>query len=260
MDTVSLVVVFPNSDILGSVSRTDFNYVAEAYRTSGKIVQNTFAPSSVLMTFSEVLSNKPVGTTLTYILSIQSVLKWWDGAAWVVSDGSLAQSNDASTVQNNLGTLSLNPAGENVSVVTWLSTTDNQVSPEVTTVEYQFTFDIPLIQPPSITVVYGIPIDISGNIANEARLTVEYKGPPIPYITGSQTAMAGKVSADARPEDGAVILELISSELYGGQYLFKMSYISSVTNCRKTETWGWTTIPPQAAINFVDLTFTPEPV
>ena len=96
-------------------------------------------------------------------------------------------------------------------------------------------------------------------MVNSAQLTVEYKGPPIPYITGSQIALVGKVQADAREEDGAVILELISSQLYGGKYLFKMSYISSVTNCRKTETWGWTEIPPQAAINFKDLIFTEEP-
>lgn len=257
-DTVSLVVVFPDSDTQGTISRTDFNYVGVAYRTSGKIVQSTFSPSSVITTFSEVLSNKPVGTTLTYIMSIQSVLKWYDGAAWVISDGSVLESNSAAEVQNNLSALSLNPEGENVSVITWLATSDTQETPEVTTVEYQFTFDIPLIQSPSITVVYGIPIDISGNVANQAQLSVKYQGPPLPYITGSQVALAGTVTADARPEDGAVILELISSSLYGGKYLFKMSYLGS-TNCRKTETWGWAEIPAQAAINFIDLVFTEEP-
>lgn len=54
---------------------------------------------------SNVVSNISVGNELTYIMIIDGVRYYHDGASWVVSDGSYAQSNTISEINTNASTI-----------------------------------------------------------------------------------------------------------------------------------------------------------
>jgi len=103
-------------------------------------------------------STKPANTEITYILSTDNGLnyQYWDGASWVASDGTYAQSNTAATIHANIASFS---GSGTLKVKAFLHTSDSAVTPQLNNIKVSFT--APASNTFTLTDQDGNPIDTS---------------------------------------------------------------------------------------------------
>lgn len=124
--------------------------------TDPSIIENGLVEVDGLDSFTET-STVPAGAVINHILNIDSIDMYFDGAAWVASDGSLAQSNPVADINTNLALLDVS-AGVNLKVKSLLSSTAGTVTPELTVMTIGYCFFasvVPLVK----CVVYGYIYD-----------------------------------------------------------------------------------------------------
>ncbi len=83
----------------------------------------------------------PAGSDVKFILCINSQDFWFNGSAWVISDGTFAQSNSGSEINTNAGSLDISK-GVNLSFKSLLHSDTGSVSPDILSVILAYNFSI----------------------------------------------------------------------------------------------------------------------
>lgn len=109
--------------------------------------------------------------TVTFIMNANGVDKYWDGAAWSNSDGSVAQSNTAADVNANIDSFDFS-AGVTVKWKTLLHSDDGTTTPTVTSIT--FVYDFFTSKPGAINecILYGWEEDLEGVAVEGATVRV----------------------------------------------------------------------------------------
>lgn len=161
--------------------------------TDPTIESNTGFPfSTVLDDFTET-ATKPANTEIQYIISIDDGASYlyWNGAAWVVSNGTYAQSNTAATVDANIATLGTSGV---LRYKAFLHTADTAVTPELENVHTQYT--VAATNTFSLQDQDGNPVDTSGfdayisggTVARVYEITTSYREEDLPQLKFAQKA------------------------------------------------------------------------
>ncbi len=131
-------VVFTDSNTQSSVDEFDVEITGEKYSPTGYIEPVQGINVQELLDYDHT-ADETVNAYVQVILKIDGVLTYWNGSAWVPSNGTEAQSNTASEIATNLPSLEF---GSNSTVfVRWLLvTSSNTETPELelSNVEYDF--------------------------------------------------------------------------------------------------------------------------
>ena len=152
-------IVFPTGfETQGNIDQLDVEYTHQEYPRAAPsiaVCSTCKVWSEEMFTFIAV-DELPANTDVRYILSVSGTKTYWDGAAWVPSNDTLAQSNTAAEVAANIATII--DARKQVGFDVKLSTTDGLLSPSLDSVT--ITYDQALADPDSLPRL----VDINGYI------------------------------------------------------------------------------------------------
>lgn len=89
---------------------------------------------------------KPVGSDIKHILNVDSQKKWFDGLAWVDSDGTFSQANSVTEIASNVSSLDLSQ-GVRFNVLSLLHSDDGTMTPSLSVLNifYDFSIIIPTL-------------------------------------------------------------------------------------------------------------------
>lgn len=214
-------VVFPTSNTLASIDSFQVEVTGEKYSTEGYLEPTTPISVSELLSYEHDVTNT-VNTDMQVILNIDGQLTYWDGLAWVDSDGSFLQSNTEADVANNLASLVF---GVNSSVnIRWVMTsTSNTESPELeaSTVVYDFGGVAPSL---TTCLVYGYVKDIGNTPIEGVNLKFSLVRELKQYREANNTIIESTVTV-VTDANGYFEQNLVKSSQYtvGGKYKVVMT-------------------------------------
>lgn len=160
-----ITVVFPDSDTQNNIDDLDFIYTGQIYPTDLQIIQLNTSQITIsadqLIDFIESVSVSG-SDSITYVLERDTAPVYWDGAAWVTSDKSIAQSNTVVEVLQGSADFLQEGFGAILGVNWLLKSDDGSSTPQANTltIEYDFFGEQPTLVESTI---YSTLIDLSGS-------------------------------------------------------------------------------------------------
>ncbi len=246
-NSVNVVAIFPASNAKESIDDLTLNYTGQAYFTGSTILPNAAVPASSVSGFIAEETDL-AGTSIRYVIEVDTVMVWWDGANWVPSSG-VAETNTAQEVNDNAASLALSPSGSFVRPLIYFIT-DGSGTSELEAVTVAFVYDVNPIQAPSKTVVFGSLRDIIAEPFSSASLRVE--NAELFFKTGT-AILPSKVVGNTN-EQAVAYVELVRTGPDGYKYSFYIDYYDAEGSL-KTISLGKSVAPDDEATNIATLTF-----
>ena len=146
------------------------------------IFSNPVADNQGLELFTES-ATKPGLDEFKYSISKDGVYYYWDGAAWLASDGTYAQANTAAEIETNKSTF--NPSGIGVETIIemFLHSADGSTTPVANFVTVGVDFYAGDATPPDQCVVYGFCYDDEGNPKDGVEIAINLSQKEVLYKT-----------------------------------------------------------------------------
>lgn len=136
-------------------------YSGQIYPSAGgTILTNPGLNVENIISFSD--SNTQSGSDkVTFALQVNGVLKYWNGTAWVVSNGTFSQTNSSAVTSANAG--SLLTVNSVVKIYVLLISGDGSTTPSIDSMTLVYNFGAPSPSSPATTLVYGFLSDITAS-------------------------------------------------------------------------------------------------
>lgn len=162
-------IVFTDSNTLSSVDEFSVEVTGEKYATDGYVEPTQPIQAMSISDYSDTRAIDSGDNDIKIVLKDDGVFKYWNGTAWVASNGTYAQSNTVAEIVANIATLDL---GNNSSVfVRWNFHTDVvTLTPQLIDATISYEFGAVDIAVPTC-LVYGYLKDIQGLPVASATLT-----------------------------------------------------------------------------------------
>jgi hypothetical protein len=167
--SVPVSVLFPDTNTQSNVDLISVTVTGQKYAASGYLEPAQALQVKSLTEYIQT-ATVPGSTSLKIILKIDGLLKWFDGMAWVESNGTEAEANTAAELDEE--TLALLVLGVNSSVfIRWLFTTaSNTATPELD--EATISYNFGAIETDLATcIVFGYVRDILGAPIKDVKCT-----------------------------------------------------------------------------------------
>lgn len=139
------------------------------YTTRAEVAVNSPIGLNQLLAFMDT-SSSPVGSSLRFILRLNGVLYYHNGADWVVSDGSFDQASSSSDINTYSDSLPVSQ-GASMKVEVRLAG-DGYVTPLISLLSIDFVFDFNPTTPDRCE-VFGTVLDNTGSPIEGASITVD---------------------------------------------------------------------------------------
>lgn len=169
---INVIVYFPDSDTISSVSDLTFTTTAETqYPTDNPtVVTVSHVLADALVSFSDV-TTVAGSDEVRWTVSANGTEFYWDGAAWSASSG-YAQTNTAAEVSANAGDLDIS-SGVQFKMVAHLHSDDGSTTPSITSHEFSYSFFVVPATAPNTCIVYGWLWNLTGTPNEGATVTVD---------------------------------------------------------------------------------------
>jgi hypothetical protein len=192
-------------------------------------------------TFTQTISGSD---TITYVLVVDGVDKYWTGAAWATSSG-YTQSNTAAVINTNCSSYVF-VTSASVGIKAYLHSNDGSTTPKIDKIVIDYEFKATLPTTPSTCVVYGYFYDGEGS--PQLGVTVFAKITVSEAWFNNETIVTKKEISVTSGADGYWELPLIPSALMTGQvgYRFKLLGKGVYVVINKI-------VPNETDINFINL-------
>lgn len=200
-----------------------------------------------LISFADTSTNEnPPLTDVRFILNISGIDTYWDGLAWVSSDGSYAQSNDAVDIDANASSLDLT-GGKDVRLKVILHSNDGSQTPcsDQTTLVYSLSQPSDVINTCSINFS---TVDLFGKPVNNTEIIVE--ADDLGQTNSNSVVFKGAKSFTNY--NGLATLSVTETATTNTTATIKFRYLD-VDGIVKERKFTGITIPNQSSVNFVDL-------
>ena len=254
---ISFQVVWDNSNTLSSVDAMTLTYTGQQYAVEGSfLANNSFIAQDITLVTATL--NEPSGNqTVRFIADVEGVQKYWNGAAWVVSDGTSSQANTIADFNTNISTLLTINSTVKPKVV--LTTTDQTVTPTITT--EGFTYNFGALQPsaPGKCQIYGFVIDVNCIAISGATVTATLCRDNDQYSESSDHIVLDKIHTATTDSNGFFSMNLLRSSSYEGgplQYALEISKIidgkTVLMEVGGSATQIKFTVPDAASVNITD--------
>lgn len=177
-NTIIVKMYTTNGNNQGSSDDLTITYTGRKYDDTSPFITTNAGTYLDALSFFNSVFNTPISTAVNFILNINNSDYYHDGANWVASNGSLAQSNSLSQVQAQYTSLSSFVAlGVLFKVKVLLTSSTGLNTPTITS--HTFTYDFFGVPPVEINecIVYSFIEDILQDLPNfttlNAKLIVE---------------------------------------------------------------------------------------
>ena len=245
--SLQLAVVFSDTNSQENLDDLTMNYAGDFYFTSGNLETSSALQVQSLSIFASII-NEALGAQLRFILNINSELKYWNGVAWVASNGSISQANTSADLNDNLDALSFG-VNSSLKLMVVMSTSNDEVSPEID--QMTLVFDLGGVsQSLEFCTVWGYYKDIVGNPISGAKVKFSLKKPSNSYAEAANNIINGsvEVTTDA---NGYFEVDLVRSSEFEGttpqKYVMNISKTSSNLLTSKVAGQNLEIVVPDAA-------------
>lgn len=150
---ISITAYFTPQNVQGSISALSLTYTGQKYFASGSFEPAQAFPVQDLIDLDLGGVVTPAGTELRALVKVDSVPKWWNGTAWVTSNGSQAQTNTIAEVQANAAALDM-ASNAYVKPCILAYTTDDDETPELASIIMEYDFG-GIASNPDVCLVWG---------------------------------------------------------------------------------------------------------
>lgn len=241
--SVIVQVIWQASNIQMSVSAESLGYTGQAYSVSNPSIQPTgpFSAFGKLMEFIEsstITGSDAVG----WILQVSGIGYYWNGSTWATSNGTYAESSNAATISANLSTFPAVTAGAPILPIAFLHSNDGTTTPELSSLEIDYTFNPAPPATPHECQVFGFLTDIEGNPIGTAENAMLIVTNATGFFYGEEFIGAGTFSIPANSQ-GYVNAPLIETATHQKQYGFSISYRDAGSRKKITYSLGNLTVP-----------------
>lgn len=252
-NTLQIDAIFQAGNTIGTITSVGVVYTGEHYASA------PISPSVALSVDSVsdfvVASTSPSSTAVNFYFGIGASNYYWSGTAWVVSDGSFAQSNDVATVVANLATLPVSD-GAFLVVYALLYTPDGLATPTLTTVEVTYDTFTPPPPSPNVCGVYGYIVDESNTPVENAIVTITN---PKTFVNRGSIVAQGKTSVTS-DSAGYFHISLVETETLDNvtmnfAVVYPFATSQNIGTPANAFSFGNAVIPDQPDANLADLTF-----
>lgn len=220
--TTSLTIkaYFQKSNTRGSVSALALSYYGELYDLTGSLyIDESVAAKHVAYLHEETVI--PAGTQLKVALEVNGELQYWDGTAWVASDGSLAQTNTFHDANAQLDLLLERSA--NVKIYLFFYTTDATESPSISDLTVVYHED-DIVTDANTCLVYGYVKSADGAPIEGATVTLKLKAANTEQYFEANGSIIEKEDITATTDaDGYWETDLIRSAEYDIDTYYEMT-------------------------------------
>lgn len=159
----------------------------------------------------------PTGTSVTYIIKFKGFLFYWDGAEWVTSNGTLAQSNTITEVNDNVQE-DFGVDGGTITMVALLTSDTGCASPTLTELAFLYSFHgVDNGVPTSI--IYGTIVQDEGVPLTDS--TLEFTSKPY-FINGNLVTVNETITVNQNTGYFEIILPEMTDESVG-KVIIKMT-------------------------------------
>jgi hypothetical protein len=250
VNTLLIDVIFPTGNTQNDVSQIDFSINGHLYPTTNPTIKpNTTILMDAFLEFASTLSQTG-SDEVRFQMEISGQSVYWNGSAWVNSDGSFAQSNTLAEVIANAATLPVT-LGYPVRPIVVLHSLDGMTTPSITDITFQYDFFVSRPSDPPTCYVWLFAADIHGvdPAAGAVTLTVEN---PEAFAVGSRVIEKGK-KAFVCDAQGRIEAELVQSVAANVPFNFQLSYTDALGKAQKID-FDPAVIPAQDSIALLTLT------
>lgn len=210
-------VIFPDSNSQSSIDEFSVEVTGQKYSSEGSILTNSSIYSSDINSFSSNLDEADSDIDIGFIQQVNGTNKYWDGSAWVDSDGTFSQSNTLSEVQSNIDTLI--SGNSEVKLKILLKTLDGTKTPTIEDATYNFNFGTVTPSDPDTCKVYGFLRDIENKPITDATVTISLKESNRQYNKASDNVIFNGSVQKTTDSEGFFYSELIrTSEFYKSDF------------------------------------------
>jgi len=209
---------------------------------------NATTTADSLSSFSETAASKTGSDEFKYTIYVNSIDKYWDGAAWATSDGTYTQASDDATILANISSLDIS-SGKSIQIRAFAHSDDGLTSPTLTSISYDYGF-FNTATTPAMCTISGEVVNLSGNPVEGARIEItNVSGTPYLY----DSALVAKAAKTYTDEDGKFEIPLIETATDAKTVDIK-AYFYDLAGMEVTKTLASAvTIPNQSSASIEDL-------
>lgn len=253
-NTLQVNAIYQAQNVQGSLTAVTVTYAGQTYPVSNPtIAPNSPLTADQLSAFTSVFTASGSDTVHFYLL-INSTPYWWNGTAWVVSDGSFAQSNDAATIQTQSGSLPIS-LGVFLTPYALLHSATGATTPVLTslTLTYDFFGEEPA--GPNVCTIFGYIVDEQKNIIPNAKVTITN---PTSFFNQGLLQAQGAITVQT-DSIGYFSITLAETTTVNKQLTWTVAYPTGGGRPPVSQAFsiGKALIPNSPEANFSSLTFTP---
>lgn len=218
---IIVCVVFPDSNTISSVDSIDVVLTGQKYSDLGTVETVAAITVEQLLFYSQNAAI-PVDTEIGIIILVDGELKYFDGAAWVESDGTTMQSNSATEISENIESLAF-PENAEVKFRWLLSGVENQ-TPLLSSAIVTYDFGAIATTPATCT-IWGYIRDIGANPIQGAQVTFKLKKvAATEYKEANKNLVFGAITATS-DVNGYFEAKLIRSSEYEGAGVYLLEVL-----------------------------------
>lgn len=253
-NTLNIKVITVGSNVSMTVTApVTITYAGQIFGT-GSIQSNTALIADQIQGFSSNFSETG-SDTVSFALNVNGTLKYWNGSAWVNSNGQFAQTNTASVINTQceslLGVSSL------VQPYAFLKSASGSTSPNITTMTMNYSFGAINPSLPLTTIVYGFLCDLQSNPVMGANIIFSLINliPNAYNAAGTNVLLASSVTV-VTDSNGFFSVPLIATTQFQGTNTFMQVVIQKGTVIENVASDGsplFLTIPIQGSIDITSL-------
>lgn len=248
--TVVVSIVFNDSNSTqSSVDEIEVEVTGQIYPTSNPaIINNSGVNADGLVNFSADIAASG-SDAVRHQIKIDADLRYWNGSAWVASDGTYGQSSMAADIAANAAALDIEQ-GVAIKVRSLLHSGDGTSTPELESVTLEYDFFAPDPAPPNECIVYGYLRDLVGDrITAAAQLIVTAENP----VVHSGLLFPAIKQISPVNEFGRLEVSLVETTTINRRLHFALKYNDN--GSPKTSALGYALVPNSVSVNLTSLTF-----
>jgi len=212
------MVLFPYSNDLSSVSLIITNMNVDIGYLTGNpsIILNDLFRHEGIDGFSES-AFKGGSDEIRYILKKMDLEYWWDGAGWVVSDGTYAQANSANVILDNIS--SFTDSIVDTQIKMFLHSEDGSSTPKITNLKINYDFAGSTPDEIELCIVWWYMFNSNGNPVQDV-VFISLNKDSVRYKDGI-AIQSSKIEVTP-DEQGYCEIELVETENMedGARYIF----------------------------------------
>lgn len=213
--SIEIVAYFTGSNTQASCDNIALTYTGQIYPAEETITYNTAIATDDLETLAE--TSNLTGGTIKYVMVVEGSDKYYNGSAWVASDGTSAQANTLTEVNANAGTLT--SVGINLKLKAVLI--KGSTTPTLTQNVLTYSFFGGTVNTPDDVNVYDHVRNIVGSQASHIKLIIDLREG---YTINNQLIAPG-IREFAADSTGYVEANVVKNNVAGPGYFFTIEYM-----------------------------------